>query len=83
MHGDRAKFQTVLFQRSGVSGSSGRSEKPQKFQSILGFGLAGGIMRALKLHADERRYEAEERQMEADVFQRLEKMAEAEFENAR
>ena len=83
MHGERAKFQAVLIQRGGVSGSSGRSEKPQKFQSILSFGLAGGIMRALKLHADERRYEAEERQMEADVFQRLEKMAEAEFENAR
>ena len=82
MHGDHAKFQTVLFQRGG--GICGRSENTQKFQKqFMSSGLAGGIMQALQLHAEERLYAAEERQMEADFFQRLGKMAEAQFENAR
>ena len=41
-------------------------------------------MEALKLHAKERLYAADERQMEAVFYQRLGKMAEAaQFENAR
>ena len=40
-------------------------------------------MEALKSHGEERLYAAEERKVEADFFQRLEKMAEAAYENAR
>ena len=77
-------FQTVLFQRSGVSGSSGRSENPQKFdKQFMSSGLAGGIMEALNMHAEERLYAAQERHIEADIFQRMGKMAEAPFDYAR
>ena len=85
MHGERAKFQGVLIQRGGVSGSSGRSEKAQKFQRIcqLRSGLAGSIMEALKSHGEERLYAAQERHIEADIFQRMGKMAEVQFDYAR
>ena len=82
MHGERAKFQAVLIRPGRDSGSSGRSEKPQEFQSIVSSGLAGDIMEALQLHQEERLYAAKERQMEASLYERMGRMAEAQLNNA-